>query len=144
MRHLTCVVVLLLLASPTSLHSHEILQKVSRGAATVVELSYPDDSPFSHEQYEVYREGEETPYQTGWTDALGRIVFVPDRRGGWRIRAFSEDGHGTDVTIEAGPENAEETVEHTGSDRYGRTVLGTIIILGVFMIVFVVLRRRAV
>ncbi len=135
--------VLLSLCAPTTLHAHEIVHKVSRGAAVVIELSYHDHSPFSDEQYEVYRRGEETPYQTGRTDALGRIVFVPDREGSWRIRAFSESGHGIDVTIEAGPESAVKTVADPGSNRYGGVVLGVVLILGVFMIVWSVLRRRA-
>lgn len=143
MRHVLCLAVLLSLSVPVGLGAHELIQKVSRGGAVVIELSYPNHSPFSYEQYEVYRQGEEIPYQTGRTDALGRIVFVPDRDGAWRIRVFSEDGHGIDATIQAGPEDALETAEPSGSDRWSRIVLGLVIILGVFMAALVFLRRRA-
>ena len=143
MRRFLAIAVLLSLSVPATTDAHEIIQRVSRGTGVVIELSYPDHSPFSYEQYEVYREGEEMPYQTGRTDALGRIVFLPDRQGGWRIRAFSESGHGIDVTIDAGPEGAMGTVGHSDSDRWSKIVLGLIIILGVFVVIFRVLRRRA-
>ena len=124
--------------------AHEIIQSVTRGSAVVVELKTADGSPFSYEQFEVYRKGEDTPFQAGRTDALGRIVFVPDRAATWRVRAFSEDGHGTDFTIDAGP---ADTVDDraSSSDSYSRSmkvVFGITVILLVFMIVLRIIRRR--
>ena len=122
--------------------AHELIQTVTRGSAVVVELKSPDTSPFSYEQFEIHRQGEETPFQTGRTDALGRIVFVPDRQATWRVRAFSEDGHGTDFTIDAGPADAGETREDF-SARPMKFVFGIMIILLLFMIVLRLMRRRA-
>jgi len=122
--------------------AHELIQTVTRGSAVVVELKSPDTSPFSYEQFEIHRQGEETPFQTGRTDALGRIVFVPDRQATWRVRAFSEDGHGTDFTIDAGPADAGETREDY-SARPMKFVFGIMIILLLFMIVLRLMRRRA-
>jgi nickel transport protein len=135
-------VMLLSMLVPAISGAHELHQKISRGSAVVIELAYPDHSPFSYEQFEVFREGEEAPYQTGRSDALGRIVFVPDRDGAWRIRAFSEDGHGIDITIEAGPEGSAASAEAPGDDRSVRIILGLIIIVAVFMVVLLIVRRR--
>lgn len=122
--------------------AHELHQKVSRGGAVIVELTYPDHSPFSYEQFEVFREGEETPFQTGRTDALGRIVFVPDRDGAWRIRTFSEDGHGLDITIEAGPQAEAGAAKTSGGDRPVRMILGVILIVAIFMVLLLFVRRN--
>jgi nickel transport protein len=133
----------------TSAHAHEIVQSVSRGSAVVITLSEPDGSPFSYESYEIYREGEEVPYQTGRSDALGRIVFVPDRRGTWRVRGFSEDGHGIDTRIEAGPDDATSGVpdspgQVSGADRYNKIAIGIFVILLIFLVAMRILRRRGV
>ncbi|MBN2172382.1 MAG: ABC transporter permease [Candidatus Krumholzibacteriota bacterium] len=82
--------------------AHDLDHAVSRGEAVVITLQYAGGEPFSYESYEVLPAGEDIPYQTGRTDAAGRIVFVPDHEGAWRVRAFSEDGHGVDLVIEAG------------------------------------------
>lgn len=141
MKHVLALAALFCLAVPSFSGAHELIQNVSRGSAVVIELKTPDNTPFSYEQFEVYRKGEETPFQTGRTDALGRIVFVPDRQSTWRVRAFSEDGHGTDFTIDAGPADAGETREDY-STRPMKLVFGIMMILLVFMIVLRLLRRR--
>lgn len=134
------------LAGAVNLNAHEIVQSVSRDDAVVITLSEPDGSPFSYENYEVYREGDEVPYQTGRTDALGRIVFLPDRQGTWRVRAFSEDGHGIDTRIQAGPadspDGASKNPEQRGADRYGKLTLGIFVILVAFAVALAILRRR--
>jgi len=38
----------------------------------------------------------------GQTDALGRVVFLPDRAGEWVVKAMSEDGHGGTVNVQVG------------------------------------------
>jgi nickel transport protein len=134
------------LAAAGNLNAHEIIQNVTRGNAVVITLSEPDGSPFSYESFEVYREGEETPYQTGRTDALGRIVFLPDRQGAWRVRAFSEDGHGIDTRLQAGPadgpDGASKSPEAWGPDRYPGVTLGIFVILVAFAVALAILRRR--
>jgi nickel transport protein len=142
MKRLSVFSILLFIALPRAGAAHEIIQSTTRANAVVVELKYADQSPFAYEQFEVYRKGEETPFQTGRTDALGRIVFVPDRSATWRVRAFSEDGHGTDFTIDAGPADAAETAAQD-STRPMKIVFGILMIFLVFLIVFRVVRRRA-
>jgi hypothetical protein len=78
--------------------------------------------------------------QVGRTDRNGRIVFVPDRPGTWRVRAFSEDGHGVDETVAvdavAGPRRGSP------ADRTSRIIAGLGIILGLFGGIALFYRRR--
>jgi nickel transport protein len=143
MRSGFALVVTFALALSGQVRAHELIQNVTRGSAVVIELSYSNGSPFSHEQYEIHFEGEDVPFQTGRTDALGRIVFVPDRRGSWRVRAFSEDGHGMDTTVESGSEGAPGSARAVREGRTVRIVFGILTIVLAFMILFVIVKRRS-
>ena len=70
-----------------TLHAHQLNHEVQTGSAVIVELSYGDGSPFGYESAEVYRPAESIPFLAGRTDANGRLAFVPDRAGDWRIKA---------------------------------------------------------
>ncbi len=92
---------------PDSVHAHGIEISVSEsGKAAVVQVLYSDGTPFSYEPYEVLpppsEDGSSVPYQTGRTDVSGRVVFLPDRSGEWKVKIHSEDGHGgeTSVTVD--------------------------------------------
>lgn len=115
--------------------AHEILRTIHDGTASVVELSNADGSPFSYESFEVYRPGETVAFQVGRTDRLGRIVFVPDRAGSWRVRAFAEDGHGADFVFHAAATGTGAVaVRDAGTPlgRASRIVAGVGIVLGLF------------
>lgn len=120
---LCALTVLFLVSLPAA--AHHVSHEVTRGEAVVVSLAYGNGSPLSHDRYDIFAEGEETPYQTGTTDVEGRIVFLPHRTCVWRVRVFSEDGHGADFTFEAGPAEAvaaeldacEPAEGATGSDQ---------------------------
>jgi nickel transport protein len=120
--------------------AHEVEHEITRGEAIVVRLRHEDRAPFSNESYEVFRPGEATPYQVGRTDPLGRLSFVPDAPGDWRVRAFSEDGHGADLVV---PSDASLVPPSTAptAGRTARIVLGLAIILGLFG-AFAVYRSR--
>lgn len=101
------IVIIFLLFLNGSAAAHGIRYTVTNGQSVVIELSYASGRPFSNERYEIYRAGGVNPYQTGRTDPSGRIVFLPDSSVTWRIKAFSEDGHGLDINIET-----ENPVQH--------------------------------
>ena len=130
----------LLLASILILSStaaaHEIERSITRQEAVVVRLSYGDGTAFSYESYEVIRPGEEVPFQTGRTDAEGRISFLPDTEGTWRVRAFSEDGHGADLEVDVGANGLSLEAERRPDGRWTRVLIG----LGVLLVLFGMLR----
>ncbi|MCP5277894.1 MAG: hypothetical protein H6935_05955 [Thiobacillus sp.] len=122
--------------------AHDLQYTVTGGQAVVVKLFYADNTAFSFEGYEIYPEGEKLPVQVGRTDARGRIAFLPDKAGTWRIKTISEDGHGLDVTLAT-----DAAANLAGSDkpfyeRYGRIVVGVALILGLFGFVSLYARRK--
>ena len=111
--------------------AHQLTHAVQTGTAVVVELRYGDGSPFGYEAAEVFRPGESVPFLAGRTDANGRLAFVPDRGGEWRVRAFSEDGHGADLTVAAGAGGvAAPAVDDPGV--LGRLAVGLSLLFGAF------------
>ena len=114
--------------------AHEVTHRVeNQGAAVVVTLGYADGTIFSYESVEIFRPGESVPFQVGRTDALGRVTFLPDRAGAWRLKAFSEEGHGVDFTLETDAAGAVVASGGGGlSDRYPRLIGGLAILLGAF------------
>jgi nickel transport protein len=48
-----------------------------------------------------------TLHQTGRSDRLGRVAFVPDRPGPWRIEIADAAGHQAAKTFEIGPDRAQ-------------------------------------
>ena len=117
--------------------------RIQEGAAVTVELFFADGNEFSFESYEVYYAGEEIPFQVGRTDAHGRLVFLPDRAGTWRVKAFSEDGHGADLSLTTGAQGAIESADRSLFERNLRLVVGVSIIFGIFGLVSLFARKRS-
>lgn len=134
--------VLPLLFVPGTGGAHEVRHAVSEAKALVVSLSYAGGGEFSGEKYEIYPPGEETPFQVGRTDELGRVVFVPDRDGGWRIRAFSKDGHGLDIEVTAGGGGLEIGTGVVERGESARIMFGASIILAAFGLIALLYCRR--
>jgi nickel transport protein len=150
------IILILLLLGYGSAAAHGLRYSVTDGEAVVIELFYAGGTAFSDKTYEIYREGENDPYQTGRTDRSGRIVFIPDRGGTWRIKAFSEDGHGLDITIEAnvpgesadaGKAQADTLNGHLAMKREpvgtgARIIMALALIFGVFGVVSIFMRKK--
>lgn len=125
-----------------TLHAHSLSHSAQPGSAVIIELRYADGSPFSYESAEVYRPAETVPFLAGRTDANGRLAFVPDRSGDWRVRAFSEDGHGGDFTVAAAPDGGS-SAPSAGLGTVGRLAVGLSVIFGVFGIWSLFVRRKS-
>lgn len=121
-----------ILLAPGTLFAHDLQYTVTGGQAVVVRLFYLDNSPFTFEAYEIYRDGDKLPYQVGRTDGQGRIAFLPDKAGDWRVRALSEDGHGLDFKLRTDAGAGLVDSEKPAIERYGRIAVGVAIILGLF------------
>ena len=119
---------------PCPAAAHEILRSISDGKAVVIELSHPHATCFASESYEIFRPDETVAFQVGRTDQHGRIVFIPDRPGAWRVRAFTEDGHGANFTVDADTPSLAVKADGGEStpDRVSRMVGGVGALLGLF------------
>jgi nickel transport protein len=142
MRGAAAIALLLCFWLPERASGHDLRHSIEEGAAVTVKLFFADGNEFSFESYEVYRAREEIPFQVGRTDALGRVVFLPDRAGTWRVRAFSEDGHGADISLTTGAQGAIESADRSLFDSHARLVVGVSIIFGIFGLVNLFARRK--
>jgi len=121
--------------------AHDLQREIGEGEAVVIRLFYGDGSEFAFESYELYHAGEEVPFQVGRTDFLGRVVFLPDRAGTWRIKAYSEDGHGADFSFTTGAEGGIRESSRPLLGRHLGIVVGISVIFGVFGVVALWMRR---
>ena len=124
-----------------TLQAHSLSHTAQPGSAVIVELRYGDGRPFSYEAAEVYRPAESVPFLAGRTDANGRLAFVPDRPGEWRVRAYSEDGHGGDFTVTAGQEGPSSPPA-AGLGEVGGLAVGLSILFGLFGLWSLFLRKK--
>jgi nickel transport protein len=122
--------------------AHDLQHTVSSAQAVVIRMFYVNDSPFSFEGYEIYRDGEQLPYQVGRTDGQRRIVFLPDRAGAWRVKAISEDGHGQDFKLSTDAAAQVAGAEKPAYERYGRIAVGVAVILGLFGLLNLFINRK--
>jgi len=121
--------------------AHDLHYSVEQGPAVCVRLYYGGGEEFSFETYEVYRSGEEIPFQVGRTDMRGRLVFLPDRPGAWRVKAFSEDGHGVDISVTSDAKGGVEGATEPRFDRRARIIMGVSLIFGIFGLINLLVRR---
>jgi nickel transport protein len=120
---------------PPDALGHEIAHRVERAEAVILTLSFADQTPLAFAYYEVRGQGDDALLQLGQTDAGGRLSFVPHADGEYRVRVFSDDGHGLDIVV---PIDAAGLPTQSGSpivERYARPVLGVGVLLGVFGVV---------
>lgn len=123
------------------LYAHDLQHEIQKeGRCIVVSFFFPDGNRFSYEEYEVYKEGSNTPFQVGRTDALGRVAFCPNERGVWWVKTVSADGHGTKVRVYFEEEGVEEKREGF-FERYKRLFAGLGWLLGIFALLEIYLRR---
>lgn len=121
--------------------AHEVQHEIAAGKAVEVRLVYADGEPFAYEQYELFAKGREQPVQTGRTDFRGRVLFASDSTTSWRLRAFSADGHGVDLSFDARADGAAAPAA-AESDRATRLLFGLAVILAGFSALTLLLRRR--
>lgn len=142
MKRLFCLV-LWLMALPVG--AHEVNLTVEARRVTVLQLQYADGTPFAYEAYEVLAKDAQIPAQVGRTDAQGRIAFIADRAGTWRLKAWSEDGHGMSREFEVAPEDAVNRDAQPAAMGYARwqlVLLGAGWLLGVFGLWQLFLRKE--
>ncbi len=120
--------------------AHEVITQVKKDTAVVIEVKYPDGMPFSYESYEIYPpDNSKIPFAKGKTDRNGRIIFLPDKKGVWIVRAFSSDGHGFVKKIDI---KDLEYKEKNSSDRFTKVIIGAAITGILFFIIGIILRRK--
>ena len=93
-------IISLLIVFATVLFSHNLVHTISKEQSIVVSFSFGQKDDFSFQSYEVFAPNSEIPFTVGRTDAHSRVSFLPNEQGKWKIKVFSEDGHGKIVDVE--------------------------------------------
>lgn len=133
---------LALLAAPVLAPAHGLDHTFAGDRAVVVTLTYDDGAPFSFESCEVTPPGEDTPSQVGRTDRRGRVAFLPDRAGDWRVRVVAQDGHGADLTVPVGADLLPAGGLTAAPSRFTKIVTGVSVLFGVFGVTSLFIIRR--
>lgn len=134
---------LLALVSVSGLQAHGVHAVVEPGATSVVVLiQFSDGSPFAYEQYEIFGPGDSVPFMNGRSDARGRIPFSPDRSGNWKVRYFSQDGHGGELIIPYEQTVGVEQTANADPNRILRLTSGLGYLLGLFGLGLYMMERR--
>jgi len=131
------------LAAAVRTQAHEVVYEVVQTRATIIMLSYDDGEPFSGARYEAGPVDAEKPALTGTTDRTGRVVIFGDAPGRWKLRAFSEDGHGIALEFDRGSDSdAERASETVKSQAAVPKWVGFVVLFAVFAALRRGLRQR--
>jgi nickel transport protein len=137
---------LLLLAAgwPALLQAHAMLHEVAEGESVVVRFSFPGGDQPWFEPYEVRAPGMDTVFQSGRVNARGEVSFRPDRAGEWRVRVFTEDGHGAVVTVDVAEAGRIAAVHshHAHAHDYAWRVAAALGYLLLFFSLLIIWRHR--
>ncbi|MET0070691.1 MAG: hypothetical protein ABW096_11700 [Candidatus Thiodiazotropha sp.] len=133
---------LLLLAYPALLFPHGIGLDMDRQEAQIITLHHDDETPLAGAGYELFAAGADLPYQSGRTDAGGRVVFLPGDIRQWRLRVFGEDGHGLDRRFELTADAQLHGHEDHQVSTISKMVLGLGILLSGFGTALLLAKRK--
>jgi len=133
--------ILLGLFFATTLFSHNLQHNVSYEEGVVITFQFVKEGDFSYQNYEIYAPESIVPFQVGRTDAHARVLFLPDKKGIWKIKTFSEDGHGKLININI---DKEKHIEHgiQKSDTILRAVGGLLFLFAVFGGIYYINKKR--
>lgn len=88
------IVLVLFLAFAGPCFAHPAETRTESRQAVVVQLRFGAEEVARASEYQVFRPGASEAFQTGRTDELGRVAFVPDQAGPWTVSAQARSGHG--------------------------------------------------
>ncbi|MEW8509018.1 MAG: hypothetical protein AB2598_20220 [Candidatus Thiodiazotropha sp.] len=115
---------------------------IVRQEAQVISIHHEDETPLAGVDYELTMVGADRPYQSGRTDTGGRVVFLPGTARQWRLRVFTEDGHGLDRHFELESEPVPQGQAGQGLADISKLVLGVGILLSGFGIAILFVGRN--
>ncbi len=119
--------------------AHGVYGDIDRAQGIMAHAAYDDGEPMSYAKVEIFKKGENLPFQTGMTDRNGRFLFLPDRQGDWKVVISDEMGH--KIALKAVVDDmARMSVKGAGGSptvtRWQGMVAGLGIISGFFSILF--------
>jgi nickel transport protein len=90
------------LVTPPPAAGHGTQYRVLGANETIVEFSYTDGQPMAFTAFRLFGPGDDrVPIRSGRTDRQGRMAFVPDTDGQWRIEVRDDEGHAVRAAVNA-------------------------------------------
>lgn len=83
----------------TYANAHDVRIKVENTSATLLSLSYDDNSPVAFEAYELYADANKIPSQVGRTSSSGQVAFLPGNETDWHLKVKSVSGHDLETML---------------------------------------------
>ena len=135
---------ILLVSSPAL--AHTVDYQIDGKQSVVVTVRLAED-PASYSEYELFPpDSAETPFQLGRSDAHGRIVFVPDKPGLWRLKvsADSQHGlHGKEIEITVDEQMVAQLDTRPLVSTHTRLVVGVSILFGLFGLISLLRSKKS-
>lgn len=113
------------LAGPAA--AHGVTDTLTDAPATVVRFAWATGGPVARAGFRLYGPGDAEAWLSGQSDRDGRVAFVPDRAGTWRIELRADPEHEVTRTIEV---TAGGAARAEGPWRRLGLVLGVIVAAG--------------
>lgn len=131
-------IILIIFLLLINLSAHNLQHKVLKEEATILEFSFASDDDFSFQSYEIYAPNKDKPYQVGRTDVHSKILFLPDTQGRWKIKLFSEDGHGkiVDVEVKSLHKITKTSSSSDNSMAFLKGLAGILILFMIFTVIY--------
>lgn len=139
---LRLLAILSLILSSSLAWAHRMNHEVSTAEAQVLSVSYAFGQAPIFEPYQVFAPDTDVPFQTGRTDAKGRISYLPDRPGRWRVVVTTEDGHGVEVRVRVDEALSITEVEAPARGGLVNTLAGIGYLLGLAGLLILWRQRR--
>jgi nickel transport protein len=87
--------------------------EVETGPGVSIAVRHADGRVAAREPYVVHAPGVEAPFAEGVTDSRGRVTFLPNQPGEWRVAVTPEQAEPATVTIDV-DEAAVMALPHRG------------------------------
>jgi len=124
-------------------YGHGLQHEVANSRAVVVSCYFSDGQRFAYESYEVYPPEAKIPTQTGRTDSLGRLIFLPNQPGEWVIKVSADDGHGLNFSVAIGEDAVVSDTQKPLSVRFPRIIAGLGYVLGIIGLLSLFYRKKS-
>ncbi len=125
--------------------AHTVDYQMDRETAVVVTVRLGEEVA-SYSEYELFPpSSSETPFQLGRTDAQGRLSFLPNETGVWRVKvsADSQHGlHGVEIEVQVDESMTAEIASRPLVARHTRLVVGISVLFGIFGLMSLLRSRR--
>ncbi len=120
--------------------SHGVDFEFFKGAKGI-RFFYEDGTPISFGEYKIYSPDKKV-FSEGYLDKKGRVLFMPDKTGKWKIEVRDGLGHGIEKEIEIKDLEKEEFIRESKIPLYFKILLVISIIFGFTGIFFYIFANR--